>query len=226
MAKYNYRCDFCNGGFVTEVRFLKHECDAMRRDKDFRSTVGKAAWIHYQTWMKSNRRSVPAPDSFIASRYFNTFIKFAKFVHRVNLPNVDGYIRLMSKRNISPTLWTHDQVYMLYLEHLEYNECPLMLAEVTIEKLYDLADENAVDISQVFDVVLPSEIIQLIRQRQLTPWILLKSPKFREFFMKKTTGQEQIIMETIIKPTFWGKRFKEHPDKVKSMVKMITQLNL
>lgn len=226
MAKYNYRCDFCNSGFVTEVRFLKHECDAMRRDKDFRSTTGKAAWIHYQNWMKSNRRSVPAPDSFIQSRFFNTFIKFAKFAKKVSIPNVDGYIRLMSKRNISPTLWSHDQVYMMYLEHMEYNEDPMKLAEITIEALYEIADDNAVDIGNVFDVALPSEIIQMIRQRRLSPWILLKSPKFRDFFMKKASGQEQIIMQTIIKHTFWGKRFGENPDTVKSMVKLVTQLNL
>lgn len=226
MAKHNYKCKFCNGGFVYEKRFLAHHCKQMKRDEEFRSIEGKRAWEYYKLWMKSNKRSAPNPDSFIQSRYFNTFIKFAKFVKQIRLPHVSKFIRLMKQKDLPPTMWTSDEVYQTYLEFIDHVMPPHDLAETSVETLFDVAEEYDVDVSDVFDHIMPTEVIQLIRQRRLSPWILLRSKKFRNFFANQTNTQEKIILETLIKPEHWMEMFQKQPETVKKMNLYVSELKL
>lgn len=198
----------------------------MKREEDFRSVLGKAAWLHYKLWMKINRRSAPKPESFITSRYFNTFMSFAKFVKQVCLPDVERFIRLQKQQDIPPTMWTCDEIYERYTEYLDFKMPPAELVSITIGTLWDIADAGGVDISAVFECITPNEVIQLLRQRRLSPWLLMKSPKFIEFYTESTTGQERVILETLIKPDHWREQFEKHPEMVKKIPLYIAELKL
>jgi len=207
MSETRFQCQFCGHRFVHEDRFIKHRCKQMIRDEEFRSTEGQAAWLYYQKWMKAYRRLVPNSKAFLTSKYFNSFYRFAKFVKAAKIPDVDVFISLMKDRDISPTIWTNDQVYSLYLEYIDRKMTPLRHVEITINTLFDLADDKDVNIDDIFSIVTPNEIIQLLRQRKLSPWFLLNSAKFKEFFINKTTSEEKIVMESIIRPKYWKDRF-------------------
>lgn len=198
----------------------------MQRAKDFKSMTGKAAWQFYQLWMKSHNRSVPQPDSFLHSRYFGTFLKFAKFVKQVNLPNVEIFIRQMKQKDIPPVMWTMDEVYQRYLEYLDFQISPHNMALTTVETLLDLADALECDVSDVFDELTGNEVIQLFRQRRLSPWVLLRSNRFKQFFANGTSGEEKIILETLIKPDHWREQFQKKPEIVKKMEMYVSELNL
>ena len=226
MKERRYECRFCHKRFVHESRFLSHKCKQMKRDEIFRSTEGQAAWFYYQTWMKAYRRIVPNSKAFLQSKFFSSFVRFAKFVKKTHIPDVDSFIYLMKERDITPMLWTNDQVYSLYVEHLDYKVPPAKHAEITVNTLLKLADAAECDVGEVFDALLPNEVIQLLRERRLSPWLLIHSGKFREFFANKTSTEERIIMETIIRPSFWKKRFAENPNEVDRMQTYIEELNL
>lgn len=226
MKEAKYECRFCKHKFVHENRFLVHRCKAMIRDEDFRSAEGQAAWLYYQKWMKAYRRLVPAADSFLHSKFFNSFLRFARFVKTVHLPDVDIFIWLMKERDISPSIWTNDQVYSLYLEFIDRKSPPLKQAEITVHTLLDIADENEIDVGDVFEVLTPNEVIQLLRQRRLSPWVLLHSTKFKKFFIERTTSEEKIILETIIRYDFWKKKFESQKDGVEYMKRYVAELSL
>jgi len=226
MSESRYQCHYCGHRFTHEHRFIKHRCKQMIRDEEFRSADGQAAWLYYQKWMKAYRRIVPNSKSFLHSKYFNSFFRFSQFVKRVQIPDIDAFIKMMKEKDISPTIWTNDQVYALFLEYMDRKVSPIRHAEITINTLFDLADEHDIDVSDIFDVVTPNEVIQLLRQRRLSPWILLNSTRFKQFYVDKTTAEERIVMESIIRPQYWKKKFDSQDTAIEQMKMYIIELKL
>lgn len=198
----------------------------MARDEEFRTPIGQAAWIYYQEWMKAYRRQVPRSQAFLHSKFYSSFVRFARFVKKVHLPEPKTFIWLMKEKDISPTIWNNDQVYAIYLEFLDRQGDPKKAAETTINTLFDIADAARCDVSEVFGVLTPSETIQLLRERRLSPWILLHSKKFLQFFVECVSSEERIIIESIIRPKYWGEKFKKRADDVALMKMYVTELNL
>jgi hypothetical protein len=226
MREKKFKCHYCGTMFSSEVRFLKHKCKQMKRDEEFNTPMGKSAWLMYQQWMKAYKRQVPQSKSFLHSKFYNSFIKFAKFAKQVNVPDMDLFIWLMKERDISPVIWDTDEVYTMYLEFIDRQGNPNKLAEVTIETLFGYTETYNCDISDIFEHVTPQVIIQHLRERRLTPWILLHSKKFKTFFINKTTTEDRIILESIIRPKYWTEKFNKNQKIVELMKVFIKELRI
>jgi len=226
VADFKYDCHYCGQKFKLESRFMNHKCKEMKREEEFRSMTGQRAWMYYQTWMKTNRRMVPQPTSFLNSKLFNTFIKFSKHVNKVHLPDPNAFIRFMQERGIPPIIWTSDDAYTLYLEYLDRRAPARDRANTTIDQLLNIAEDSNVDVSDVFDILEASDVIALLRRRSISPWILLKSPKFTKFYATKTNNAERIILESLIRPDFWVDRFAKNPKMAQLMKVYVEELNL
>lgn len=226
MKERRFECKFCGGKFVYEDRFLRHKCKQMIRDEEFRTPIGQAAWHFYQEWMKAYRRQVPRSSAFLHSKFYSSFIRFAKFVKRVHLPDSELFVRLMKEKDISPTIWTNDQVYAIYLEFMDRKAPPLKQAGITVNTLMNLADEKECNVEDIFDHIAPNELIQLMRERRLSPWILLNSSKFKQFFVDRVSPEERIVLESIIRVHYWQQKFTSQPDDVERMRAFVRELNL
>lgn len=226
MQQRNYQCEYCGKGFVHEDRFLNHKCKQLKRYEQFETPVGQAAWFYYQQWMKEQRKNVPKSKSFIQSKFFNSFIRFAEFVKKVSLPKPNLFIWLMCQKDISPTIWTNHQVYSIYLEFLDRKAEPYQMVQMTIDTLFKLAEAADCDVEQIFDVLTPSEIITLLQRRSLSPWLLLLSKKFTNFYINCVNSEQRKIIESIIKPDFWAQKFSENPNVVNDIKRYIAELNL
>jgi len=220
-------CGFCEKSFVSEANAIKHECKGMIREAQFISLNGQIAWGYYKKWLTlQRRRAVCSGTSFKKSKYFNSFYEFVEFKHKVNIPDVDIYMELMVNVGISPTFWTRDEAYRKYLTHLTYNTPIKTLAEITISTLFDIADVMNVDVSEVFNALEVNDIIQLLRQRTLSPCILLNSSKFAYFYKNRTTAEERTIISTIVDPKSWEKRLNNNKEDVATLKKYVTELGL
>lgn len=198
----------------------------MKRDEEFRTPIGQAGWHFYQDWMKAYRRQVPRSSAFLSSKFYASFIRFAKFVKKVNLPDPQSFILLMKERDIAPSIWNSDAVYAIFLEFLDRRGDPKKQAKTTIGTLYDVAEEMECDVSEVFDHITSSHLIQLLRERRLSPWILLNSEKFQQFYVNKVSPEERIIMRSIIRPHYWAEKFQARPDDRGLMRTFVSKLNL
>jgi len=132
----------------------------------------------------------------------------------------------MREKDIAPAIWNSDAVYAIYLEFLDRKGDPNKQAEITINTLFDIAEEHECEVSDVFDVLTPNEVIHYLRQRRLSPWVLLNSKKFQQFFINKVSPEERIIMESIIRPHYWGQKFESRPDARELMRTYVSELNL
>jgi hypothetical protein len=102
----------------------------------------------------------------------------------------------------------------------------MKLAHITVSTLFDVAEELDVDVSDIFDTISPHDVIQLFKQRRVSPWILLLSPKFSKFFANNTSTEERIILESIIRPHFWREQFDKSPQLVQTMKSFVKELGM
>jgi len=222
-----YTCAYCNKPFKLETWFLRHQCKEMKRDEDFKSTIGQAAWSHYKYWMKQKFKNVPTDsNTFKKSKFFSSFYKFTKFSQQSHLPDIKLYINLMVTHKIDPINWTKDAAYRKYLDYITYKLSPHEQIKISVKTLLDEAIKLNIDVSKIFDVLMPSEVIQLLYQRRLSPWLLLHSKKFTDFYLTKASSEQQITMQALINPEMWGKRFKKSPQNIKIVKEYINELGL
>lgn len=212
--------------FKLESRYMNHRCKAMIRDDQIKTPMGQAAWSYYQKWMKAQRRASPSIETFLTSKFYSTFFKFAEFVQKVGLPDVDLFVWFMTEKKIQPVIWANDQIYTSYIEFIDKKADPQKEAQRTINYLFRIAEEFNCDVQDVFEHLHPNDVIQMLHRRQLSPWILLHSPKFKQFLINKTTKDERIVMETIIRPNYWAKKKNKHPEVVIQMKRYVRELDL
>jgi len=198
----------------------------MKKYEEFKTITGQTAWEYYQKWYRYIKKPPPTSATFISSNYFRTFNNFVKFVKKVKLPFPEKFIWFMVEQKFPPTMWTSDAVYVLYINFIDTQMDPLDLARQTICNLIKLANTHDVDPSEVFTVIDPYNLIHKIRVRTLTPWVLLKSQKFKTFFVEKMNTEQQSILETLINPSYWNDQFTKHPDVVNQVKNWVTEMKL
>lgn len=220
-------CNHCKHVFKLERRYLTHVCKQMKKQEELKSPKGQAALGYYHTWMKQLKRTPPSPSTFLTSKLFRTFIEFVTFSQSVNLPRPDKFIWLMVQKGYQPTMWRLDAVYGEYIEFLDRKQKPLDQANLSIDTLFTYTTQhNNIDISEVFEVLNPNELIQMLRRRNVSPWLLLFSKKFGEFYRNKVTPEQKIILDTLIQFSYWKQKIADHPEDVADIKKYIEALNL
>lgn len=221
-----FTCKYCHRTFVSEDKYLAHECKQMKRDAELKSPQGQAALGYYQTWMRQMKRLPPPAQSFMTSKYFRTFMNFVKFVKAVDLPMPDKFIWYAVQKQFSPTMWMDDEVYTLYVEYLDRKVSPLEQARMSAETLLNYSDKRNFDVAEFFDHVEPYELMHMIRVRKVSPWVLLTSKKFKHFFVERVNTEQQMILESMIRPSYWADKFEEDPDAVDKVRQIVGALGI
>lgn len=219
-------CKYCHRTFVREHAYLQHECKQMKREREFKSPVGQTAWHYYQLWMRNLKRSPPNGPAFMTSKYFRTFVNFVKFIKSVDLPYPEKFIWYMVEKKYTPTMWMSDDVYAEYIEFMDRKVSPIDQAKLTIETLLNVADRHEVDVSDVFSVIDPNDMIHWLRVRKMSPWLLLLSKKFRAFFVNDTSTEQQMLIESLVRPSYWANQFEKQPEAIAQIKRLIAALEI
>lgn len=221
-----FTCRFCHKVMVKEDAYLKHRCKQMERDEEFKSPIGQAAWHYYQFWMRQQKRMPPTAGSFLTSKYFRTFVNFVNFIRRVDLPRPEKFVRYMVSKNYPPTMWQNDDVYVQYIEFIDVSVEPLEQFTMSVSTLLKIAERHDQDISSVFTLLTPADLIHLVRVRKVSPWLLLLSKRFKVMFKEQCTPEQRIMLEALIRPPYWMEQMKQRPDDVNAIKEYIVELDL
>lgn len=224
--KKNFVCKWCQKSFVHEDRYIRHKCDQMKKFEELQSPTGQAAYQYYQQWMRSNNRMPPPAQTFLTSKFFRTFVNFATFVKKVHLPYTDKFIWLMKEKDIPPTIWTNDQVYTMFLEFIDHKTTPLEQLKTTVNTLFRYSEKHEIDVSECFKHMSANDVIIMLRTRQLSPWFLLFSKEFKDLLLQRTSPEQKVIIETLIRPDFWADRIAENQQYVEQIKKCVRQMDL
>jgi len=225
MSEMNFECGYCHRQFTREGAFMKHECKTMIRAREIHTIPGQMAYGFYVKWMKAMDRKCPTIQVFSTSKYYTTFMKFAKFVTTVNLVDVDLYITTMTEKQLQPSTWTLNAAYVYYLEYLDKAVDPMDRVEYMIKELHDLAEDKSCEMSVVLDNMTPNECLDLIRSRTFTGWLLLNMRQFRTL-VKRCNSEQKTLFESVMRPAYWHGMFKQRPDIVKAVQQIVKTFDL
>lgn len=209
-----------------EMRFLQHQCKQMKREEEFKTPTGQTAWHYYTLWMRNMKRLPPPAGSFLTSKYFRTFINFVKFSKKVELPRVEKFIWLMVQKEYPPTIWMNDEVYAIFLEFLDRQIPGIDNATLSIQTLMAYCDKHEVQLHEVFTHIPIQEIIHLLHVRKLSPWLLLFSKTFKQAYVQRTSPEQKIVLENLIRPEYWPDKMAESPEQVTKIKMLVSEMGI
>lgn len=191
-----------------------------------RTLNGQCAYQYYTLWMTQQHRSVVPVETFMASKYFVTFIEFAKFVKLTDMPKPETYIKLMINKKYIPSMWAGVDAYESYLHYLDRALSPLQQAASSINTLLDIADDHNIDISKIFSVLTPSKIVHLLHVRKLSPWLLVFSRKYLNVYNTIALPHEKIQLENLIRPSYLASNFDKHKGDIDNIRSLISEMGI
>lgn len=224
-AAGSYTCSHCDRVFHQESSFLDHCCMQMQRAQQMKTTEGMAAWLSYSTWLKFMGKKVPPQTGFISSKFYQSFVKFAGFVKDTKLPNVDSYIRHMVKHDIPPVIWTHSSMYEEWVRVNSAERSPAKLVQTSAIFLCKVAEEQQVDVADVFVNTTSGEISQWIRNGDVSPWLLLTSTKFKQWF-QQLDELDRDNMAKVLDVEEWMDKIRANPNTIAKTKAIVAELGL
>lgn len=220
-----FSCQYCEKEFKSETLFMKHSCSEKQKMETLRSPIGQSAYVYYSAWMKGYGRSVPTIETFASSRYFTSFVKFAKYLIEHSIPTPMAYVQQMIKHDISPMLWCQQDCYLIYLTYLDTEVTPMKQVEISLTSLLHLSEQLEVDISDVFTTFNPQDIMELLLTRSVSPWLLLASRKFKEWLLKQHSDDVKMI-NRVINPHVWLYRMECNKETMAEIREICKELGL
>jgi len=204
---------------------MNHVCTAMRRLDELRTVTGFTAYSLYKCWLEKQRKKPPPIETYAKSTFYTAFYKFASWVHELKIPDKEKYIELMIDNNISPINWRHGDAYQLYINHWDRKINPMKQVETSLDTLIGIQEKNDILLGDVFKQINPGEMIELLQQRKLSPWLLLCSVKFRDWY-NNLHESDRLMLKAVISYDYWVKQFEEKKLVITEIKELMTQLEI
>lgn len=216
-------CEHCDAQFITEDKYVTHKekCRGHIRMGELKTTLGQTAFNYYLTWFRKRKYNPPSETTFIKSAYYTAFLKFAKFTRKMGVSDVDFYIELMSKDGTIPAHWYDPYIYDYFINCFDTQCSPINHVKITFSMLDKLATTFDCKLSEVFKNLRAGDMTNLIQSRNLSPWVLLLSGKFKEY-LTSITPDERKLVESTIKVNHWKdiiRSNEKYIPKIKNYIK-------
>lgn len=225
-TRVKWHCDYCTRDFTFERAFMNHVCKEKQRAEELRSPIGQAAYACYSEWMRVQRHTVPPIETFAESKFYATFIRFAEYAKRTNLPDVNSFIKLMvDSGKVPPGLWCRDNVYSMYIKAFDAAVTPETQFLRGIDELQALAAELKVELKDVFPAIGFQTLMELVSKRKLTSWLLLASDRFKAYLLALEPMEKDALAMAINVPAAI-ERFQQEPYLLKEFSQATKELGL
>jgi hypothetical protein len=182
--------------------YLKHQCPVLERIEHVKTIPGQRAWGTYRDWMKAKKHPVQNPEQFLKSKYYGAFVKFIRFADKVGIKKTNIYIRAMIKKQIMPSFWTMDDAYKWYIEYHDRTLSPYDQFKTSVKTLLDMSEEFDCTVHDLFNVMPPAKLFELMRRRKLSMWLLLFSARFKAFG-NELNESDRKTLNRLANKAFW-----------------------
>ena len=221
-----YECEYCSKKYVSKGHFTKHKCEEMRRAKLLKTAKGMAAYEAYSSWMKAKGYMNRGQQQFIDSRHFIPFERFLVFAKRMALPGRERFITYMAELDIFPKDWSSNLVYDHYIEEFDTLLTPNEQANITVDTVFELANNFECDPDDVFLYLNANDLIKIVQAKKMSPWVLLFSSKFHWFMQEQMTREQRVLLQVYVNPSRWDSIFNVHSEDVDRMKTYVKALGI
>ena len=131
----------------------------------------------------------------------------------------------MANAKIAPALWRRNEAYQLYLEHFDKKTDPITQATTTIETILTLAEGLECKPNEVFSKFQVGDILELIQQRRLSPWLLFCSLSFKQWYQGLHDVDRAALMKHI-GIDYWATKMESKPHVVIELREIATSIGI
>jgi hypothetical protein len=219
------QCSHCNRTFVRETSLQRHICEQKRRwqERDRPSNrIAYNSWIKFYRRFQPNKKKLEYRD-FSSSPYYGGFSKFGSYCVDIAVINPLSYVDWLLNENIPLDNWNSDKQYTKYLITYIRTENSIEAINRSLENMLRLAEEQNIQLVDVFRYISPSKLCYMIIAGKISPWILYQSDTGKQWLSKLNDDQRGLIYE-YIDPERWQIKFKRSPEEVKSVVSIINEI--
>jgi len=157
--------------------------------------------------------------SFAGTKNFQNYMRLAKMVKEVGVPDIELYLRAMIHYNKAHNTWTTNHSYKCFLEYMDDHIGAEQAVEESIGELQYYASKLEMTVPDLLDFMTLSEITTLVYQRKLSPWFVLNSKLIKQK-VNKASEPEQTAFVNAIDADGWQVRFAKKPyDNIKAKEK-------
>lgn len=212
----NFHCEYCKKSFVKELTLINHSCEKKRRwfnkDKPF-SRFAFLAWHQFYQLNQFNKKPNYSISfqNFMESKFYNSFIKFGKFICDANIIEPEKFINYVLRNNLPIDKWTNDFVYEQYIHELIRTELPEDALTRNISFMEEWALKENKPWYEFFKHVNTNQAIFWIKTGRISPWLLYNVNSAEDFLNR--CSQEQLAMIQATAPvTLWDLKFKKNKE--------------
>ena len=171
------------------------------REKNNKETV--AAFEAQQSYNRlKHRRGSKDVDNFLRTPTYPHFIRLIRFAKEVNLPDIEYYLKIMIASQRQPTTWCSDKSYRIFLQQMNSSIAATEAIRISAKELQDLSERLDLSVREMVELMEVPEILQLVRQRRLSPWIIFNSELLKKKFEDADEGMQKTA-SGIMDPNYW-----------------------
>jgi len=221
-----YKCKYCEKEFRKESSLAVHLCEVKRRwqqEKETGVQFGLQAYLRFYEMTQGSARMKSYTD-FVASPYYNAFVKFGRHMVAIRAVNPKAFIDWVIKENKKLDHWCQEKVYLEYLKQYMRKEAVQDALERALKEMQDYADEHqefANGFRDYFRYGNPNLVCHHIANGRVSPWIVFNCDTGVEFLDGLNDEQIGIILPWI-DPDYWQRKFKDYvadTEWIKSILK-------
>lgn len=219
-----YTCQYCGNKFTKEKTLAVHLCEQKRRAL---AKTEKHVVLGYDTYNRFYRKTQNSKqdktyDDFAKSPYYNAFVKFGSFVSNVNPLYPDRFIDYVVTSGVKLDHWCRDELYEKYVLDLIKTETVETALQRSINHMMSWADSHNAVWNHYFLYVSLNRASFDIRDGKISPWVVLNSANGKAM-LGKFTDDQLASCGNIIDPSFWMKKFKQHPADIEFVRQVIKE---
>lgn len=222
VTKSEHSCEFCGRSFVREKTLFTHLCEQKRRWDERERPYNRIA---YGSWLNYFRRNHPSTKKteqrdFIKSPYYSAFIKFGTYCVDSRVVNPHSFCEWLVKGGVAIDNWASDKQYTRYLVEYVRLENGLEAVERSVITLLKLAEEEHIQLGDVFRLYSKNKLCYLMSTGHISPWVLYHSEGGLNFLGSLNQDQQNLIFE-YINPEIWNIKFKRDSEVVKEVKSLL-----
>ena len=223
----NYKCDYCGKDFAKEKTLAVHVCEPKRRYLSKDEKHVQLALLTYQRFYEISQKNSRKKtfDDFVASPYYNAFVKFGSFLSNTAPIYPDRFIDFVIKSGVKLDHWCRDELYDTYIKELIRIEPAEGAIQRTIQTMMDWADDREAQWNHYFSYVNLNRATHDIKEGRISPWVLLNC-KSGKSLLQNMNDEQLDIVAPMIDPQFWITRFKKIPADVELVKELIKEAKL
>ena len=188
-------------------------CVKKQRKVDAGSVASRMGLQLYNRFYQMNTAQVNSKtiDQFIDSRYYTSFIKFARRLMDLRPIDQDRFVDYVFRNGYKERDWCKDKVYESYIVDLLLKEPADRGLERSIKTMEIWAEKYEKPLTEFFICVAPSEATHLIKMGKISPWVLYLSES-GGILLESLSDEQVNILEPIINIKAWFAKFERQAD--------------